>query len=170
MYRSSLPAVTHHHLASPTAFLEQNPVVRALMTRGFPTLVSLSLVVILATSNVPPNLYVISGTTAQATLVVYATVMAFIAVSPQRWPWIHTVGALLGATFYVGRGGGFLDLVLAGNTTLWGAVVERLVMASSIVMWHAWMGWRTQLFTLAGHQQDWVDRLHDHVVETLRHR
>lgn len=115
------------------------------LDRGIPLLVAASVILILAVSNVPPNLYLVSGMAAEAVLAVYVCVMLALSIQPDRLH-IHMIALPLGLLTWAGRGGGFLELVLAGRTDLGAAVGERLDIAILVSVWHfAQVRWHAAL-------------------------
>ena len=101
-----------------------------------PVVVSVTLFVVVFTSEVPPNLYVLRGTAALVPYLIYATVMAWIAVRPNFLE-LHLVGGPLAVLVFLGRAGGFIELGIARETfELSGAVAERVLLCALLVSWH----------------------------------
>ncbi len=115
----------------------------ALVRRSFPLLVAATIVTILFTSAVPPNLLVVSGRPAEAVMASYA--MLLVAMASDRFDnvTLHKVGSVLAVFTFGGRGGGFIELSIARQTfELLGAVAERILLTCALVLWHASVGSR----------------------------
>lgn len=108
-----------------------------LAQRVFPALVSAALISIIAFSNVEaPDLWFVEGLAATGVTLVYATILVVLAVQP-KWVALHTVGAPLAVATYGGRAGGFLEIVILHDRyDLIAAVMERVVLALGLVLWH----------------------------------
>lgn len=112
-----------------------------------------AIIATVATSNIPPNLALITGNVALGFAVAYVVSLIWVAVNPFEVA-AHGAAAVFGALYWLGRGGGFLELVMNGGgdspddhtNVLWftvhrvdllGAVAERWSRAVAVVMWHS---------------------------------
>ena len=92
--------------------------------------------VLFGASTVGLNLWVLTGWPAFTAGALYVLVLAAIAVDPDQVE-LHMAAAPLGMLFWLGRMGGFLDLVLDGRPDLAPAVHERAMIAVVVLLWHA---------------------------------
>jgi hypothetical protein len=100
-----------------------------------PIMGAISILIVVATTKVSPNLLVVKGTAADVLFCLYAGVLVSCAFT--RSPRVHTVGVGLAVLCFGGRGAGFLELVfLSDATNLLGAGSERIFMAALLVAWH----------------------------------
>lgn len=110
---------------------------------AFPLAVIATLFAMLATSRVPLNLYIIRGAAADVVVVGYIAMLAASLVM-RASPWLHHFGAPLGVLVFLGRAGGFADLVITDSRLdLLAAVGERVVLTLAVVFWHQWMSFQT---------------------------
>lgn len=102
-----------------------------------PSMILATLVLMLVFTRVPLNLWAIRGSWADA--VVGAYIVAVVAVTFTTDRRVHAVASGLSMLTFVGRGGGFLHLVLDGvnpRYDLLTAVCERLLLGTLAFLWH----------------------------------
>ena len=108
----------------------------AICERFIPAITATAIGTILLVSEVPPNLIIASGQFAEAFLLAYAISMAALTVKPESFL-LHRVALPLGIGAWMGRGGGFLSLVVdLGRYDLLGAVGERSLLVALYVYFH----------------------------------
>ena len=110
-----------------------------------PLMVSVGLIIIIQFSGVGLKLWVVEGLVAQ--LIVGAYILTLLlSMKIQDHPIVHEIGVVLAVMTFLGRGGGFLELVLSeSRADLLGAVAERLMLTYFAVNWHNRMAWRAGL-------------------------
>lgn len=111
--------------------------VRAVRAQAVATAAAVATVAV--ASQVPPDLWAIDGTPAEAATVAYLGALTWLAAQPARRA-AHAVTMSFGVVWWLGRGGGFLNIVTDGRPDLWGAVVERWWAAFTVVTLHVLFG------------------------------
>lgn len=103
--------------------------------RAYAAAATAATLAVTATSGVERNLWVVSGTPAEVFAVGYCIALAWLAVDPRRLT-THLVAGGLGSAYWMGRAGGFAEIVADGRTDLIGAVAERAAMLAAAVAIH----------------------------------
>ena len=75
----------------------------------------------------------------------YCVLLLLLAFSHVDSVKLHQLGAVMAVLTWGGRGGGFIELSLErGTWSLLGAVAERFLLATALVLWHSvsayWIG------------------------------
>lgn len=97
-----------------------------ILDRIWPAVAAGAVLTVLVSSNVPLNLWLLSGPAATALAVAYGAAMAAIAVKPDEINF-HKAAFALAALFWGGRAAGFAEIVISQQRTdLAGAVAERV--------------------------------------------
>ena len=110
---------------------------RLLAFRIFPAFWAITLIVIPELSEVALSLAVAHGWAATLALYFYALVLVLLAAFPDRFRYGHRIGAPLAVFALGGRAGGFIELAIErGSWSLLPAIMERLGIAISMVLWH----------------------------------
>lgn len=126
---------------------------KPLIVRGFPLLSAVSLVLVVLTTEVGLNVWVLSGGPAVAALAVYTVILVGLAAAPTRLGQWHAAGAAFAVLVFGGRALGFVSVIVdsadAGDArwNLIGAVAERVVLLASLLIWH-----RSQIVVAAKRQ------------------
>lgn len=135
-----------HHLRDPLPKLAR---------RLFPLLVAVTILIVLLFSAVPPNLVYVTGAPAETIMVVYALLLVGISSEQLDNGLLHQIGVPLAVLTFGARGGGFIELSIdRGTWELAGAVAERVLIASALVLWHVSVGTR---ISVERELADWTD-------------
>ena len=114
---------------------------RFFVARVFPVQVAVGLLMILALSNVPPTLFFLGEGATSIIFIFYAALLVMVALFGSRLDHrVHPLGGAVAFLVFGGRAGGFLELVIeSSRPDLFPAVAERLLLVSTMVMWHYFM-------------------------------
>jgi len=112
---------------------------------AYPSLVVALVISVAALSSVPLNLVVVSGGWGKTLAYLYASVIVYSMIRPSLQ--IHKIGSYLAVAFFFGRASGFIELMMHRDEwSLTAAVLARIVLGASIVVWHLAAGaWAAQL-------------------------
>lgn len=111
------------------------------LERAFPALTAIVVIGILATSQVPPNLWAFAGRPAAAVMAFYTLPNFWLAINPDDIR-AHYLAGGLAVFVWGGRAGGFVELVLSEppRWDLLGAVGERILLLALVLAWHIYGG------------------------------